>query len=264
MLEAAQINAVSLANNHSLDYGYEAMFEMLEILDRAKIVYSGAGHNYAQASRLAMSEACGRKLGLLAFTDNEPDWEATAENPGIFYVPTDLHDPRAAKLLDLIRESRRAVDLLIVSAHWGSNWGYRPPEEHVTFAHALIDAGADIIFGHSCHVFRGIEFYQGKPIVYSAGNFVDDYAVDQTERNDESFIFILKVRDRIARGLLLYPTLIRRCHASRAKGVHALRISDKMNKLCAAFGIQTRWNEAQQWVEIADPRPAEDGLPPSL
>lgn len=250
-LEAAQINAVSLANNHVLDYGHDAMFEMLEILDRAKIVHSGAGHNYAQASRLGMSEACGRKLGLLAFTDNEPDWEATPDQPGVFYVPTDLNDCRAAKLLDLIRQSRRAVDLLIVSAHWGSNWGYRTPEEHISFAHALIDAGADVIFGHSCHVFRGIEFYQGRPIVYSAGNFVDDYAVDETERNDQSFIFVLKVRDRIPRGLRLYPTLIRGCHASRAKGTHALRISDKMKELCGAFGIQTRWNEMQQWVEIA-------------
>jgi poly-gamma-glutamate capsule biosynthesis protein CapA/YwtB (metallophosphatase superfamily) len=263
-LEAAKINAVSIANNHVLDYGYDAMFEMLEILDRAKIAYSGAGHNYAQASRLATAEVGGRKLGLLAFTDNEPDWEARADQPGVFYVPTDLHDSRAVKLLDLIRHSRRAVDLLIVSAHWGSNWGYSPPEGHVTFAHALIDAGADVIFGHSCHVFRGIEFYQGRPILYSTGNFIDDYAVDQNERNDQSFIFVLKIGDRLTRGLRLYPTLIRGCHASRAKGVHALRVSDKMKELCAPFGIQPRWNEWQEWLEIAHLCPKEDGLSPSL
>ncbi|MGA8143416.1 MAG: CapA family protein [Candidatus Acidiferrales bacterium] len=263
-LEAAHINAVSLANNHSLDYGYDAMFEMLEILDRAKIVYGGAGHNYAQASRLATSEASGQKLGLLAFTDNEPEWEATAGQPGVFYVPTDLDDSRATKLLDLIRESRRAVDLLIVSAHWGSNWGYRPPEAHVTFAHALIDAGADVIFGHSCHVFRGIEFYHGRPIVYSAGNFVDDYAVDQIERNDQSFIFVLTVRNRLSRGLRLYPTLIRRCHASRAKGVHALRISDKMKELCAAFDTPTRWDQRLECMEIAEFGSEENKVPASV
>jgi poly-gamma-glutamate capsule biosynthesis protein CapA/YwtB (metallophosphatase superfamily) len=262
-LEAAQINAVSLANNHSLDYGYDAMFEMLQILDRAKIIYSGAGHNYAQASRLAVSEACGRKLGVLAFTDNEPDWEATANKPGVFYVPTDLYDTRAAKLLDLIRESRRAVDLLIVSAHWGSNWGYRPPEEHVTFAHAIIDAGADIIFGHSCHVFRGIEFYQGRPIVYSVGNFVDDYAVDETERNDQSFVFIMEVRGGILQGLSLYPTLIRGCHASRAKGVHALRIADKMKELCAAFDTPTRWDQRLECMEIVEFGAEENKVPAS-
>ena len=263
-LEAAQINAVSLANNHSLDYGYDAMFEMLEILDRAKIVYGGAGHNYAQASRLCVSEACGRKLGLLAFTDNEPGWEATADQPGIFYVPTDLHDSRAMKLLDLIRESRRAVDLLIVSAHWGSNWGYGPPGEHVSFAHVLIRAGADVIFGHSCHVFRGIEFYQGQPILYSAGNFVDDYAVDPTERNDQSFIFVLTVRNGISCGLRLYPTLIRGCHAGRAKGVHALRISDKMKELCAAFDTPTRWDQSLECMEIVKFGSEENQVPASF
>jgi poly-gamma-glutamate capsule biosynthesis protein CapA/YwtB (metallophosphatase superfamily) len=175
VLATAGMNAVSLANNHVLDYGYDALVEMLEILDRAGIVHGGAGRNYDEASRLATSEASGRKLGLLAFTDNEPDWEATADRPGVFYVPTDLADWRAKKLLNMIRESRKVVDLLIVSAHWGSNWGYSPPHEHVIFAHALVDAGADIIFGHSCHVFRGIEFYKGRPILYGAGDFVDDY-----------------------------------------------------------------------------------------
>lgn len=261
-LQAAQINAVALANNHVLDYGYEAMFEMLENLERAKIIYSGAGRNCAEASRLATAEACGRKLGLLAFTDNEPDWEATADQPGVFYVPTDPSDFRAAKLLDLIRESRQAVDLLIVSAHWGSNWGYTPPEEHITFAHALIDAGADIIFGHSCHVFRGIEFYQGRPILYSTGNFVDDYAVDKTERNDQSFIFVLEARNGVPCRLRLYPTLIRGCHASRAKGLHALRISDKMKELCVAFNTRTGWNQALGRMEIAD-LDAKEEVPPS-
>jgi len=251
VLETAQMNAVSLANNHVLDYGYDALCEMLEILDRAGIVHSGAGLNHAQASRLATAEVCGRKLGLLAFTDNEPDWEATSAQPGVFYVPTDLRDPRAAKLLDIVRESRLAVDLLILSAHWGSNWGYRPPQEHVIFARALIEAGADIIFGHSSHVFRGIEFYKDRPILYGAGNFVDDYAVDTIERNDQSFIYVIEMADRIPQVLRLYPTLIRRCHASLADGVYVLGIAKKMKKLCTGFHTRTRWNHARQCMEIA-------------
>lgn len=250
VLEAARINAVSLANNHVLDYGYDAMFEMLGILDRAGIAHSGAGANYAQASRLATAEVSGRKIGLFAFTDNEPDWEAGADWPGVFYVPTDLKDSRAAKLLDIIRERREAVDFLIVSAHWGSNWGYSPPQEHVVFAHALIDAGADLVFGHSCHVFRGIEFYRGRPILYSAGNFVDDYAVDRIERNDQSFIYLMETEGRISRGVRLYPTLIRRCRAFHAEGVHAVGITDKMKELCKPFHTSASWNQAQQCLEI--------------
>jgi poly-gamma-glutamate synthesis protein (capsule biosynthesis protein) len=244
------MNAVSLANNHVLDYGYDALIEMLGILNQAGIVHSGAGPNYGEASRLATSEVSGRKLGLLAFTDNEPAWEATADRPGGFYVPTDLTDSRATKLLEIVRESRDVVDVLIVSAHWGSNWGHRPPQEHVLFAHALIEAGADIIFGHSSHVFRGIEFYRSRPVLYGAGDFVDDYAIDQVERNDQSFIYVIEMEGKIPREVRMYPTLIRGCHASLAEGVYALSITEKMAELCAAFQTPTRWNQGRRCLEI--------------
>jgi poly-gamma-glutamate synthesis protein (capsule biosynthesis protein) len=231
---------------------------MLDILDRAGIVHSGAGLSYQQASQLATTDFCGRKLGLIAFTDNEPEWEATAAEPGVFYVPTDLNDSRAEKLLHLTQESSRVVDFLIVSAHWGSNWGYCPPREHIVFAHALIEAGADIVFGHSSHVFRGIEFYKGRPILYSAGNFIDDYAIDRVERNDQSFIFLIEVAGRKPRVVHLCPTLIRGCRASLAQGVQALGIAEKMKELCADFHTHTVWNAEQnlmelQNVEVMDP-----------
>jgi len=255
VLEAARMNAVSLANNHVLDYGNDALIEMLGILDHAGIAHSGAGLNYGEASRLATSEVSGRKLGLLAFTDNEPDWEATANQPGVFYVPTDLTDSRTMRLLEIIRESREVVDLLIVSAHWGSNWGYCPPHDHIVFAHALIEAGADIIFGHSSHVFRGIEFYKDRSVLYGAGDFVDDYAIDEIERNDQSFIYVMEMAGKTPRGLRMYPTLIRGCHASLAEGVYALGITDKMAELCASFRTRTRWNQTRRYLEIAYSNP---------
>lgn len=107
------------------------------------------------------------------------------------------------RLLDTIRAYNRVADYLIVSAHWGSNLGYVPPKEHVAFAHALVDAGADLVFGHSSHVFRGIEVYKDRPILYGAGNFVDDYAVDTIERNDQSFIYLLEQENRIPQTLRL-------------------------------------------------------------
>ena len=264
VLATARMNAVSLSNNHVLDYGYDALIEMLGVLDHAGIVHSGAGLNYGEASRLAVWEVSGRKLGLLAFTDNESDWEATAAQPGVFYVPTDLTDSRATKLLNIIRENRKVVDLLIVSAHWGSNWGYHPPHGHIIFAHALMEAVADIIFGHSSHVFRGIEFYKGRPILYGAGNFVDDYAIDEIERNDQSFIYVMAMAGRIPRVVRMYPTLIRGCHASLADGVYALGITDKMAELCAEFRTSTQWNQARQCVEITRSIPESDNAASSV
>jgi poly-gamma-glutamate capsule biosynthesis protein CapA/YwtB (metallophosphatase superfamily) len=249
-LKTAKINAVSLANNHVLDYGYDAMFEMLEILDRAGIVHSGAGMNLAQASSIATAEASGWRIGLFAFTDNEPNWEATKDSPGVFYMPVDLNDSRASRLLDIIQEQRGAVDLLIVSAHWGSNWGYAPPKDHVALAHALVDAGTDLVFGHSSHVFRGIEFYQGRTILYGAGDFLDDYAVDRTERNDQCFIYIVDVVERTSQSLRLYPTLIRGCRSSRVEGVYAQSITDKMKMLSETLGTSANWNQSLRFLKI--------------
>lgn len=248
-LTTAGINMVSIANNHVLDYGHDALRQMLEVLDGAGIGHSGAGANWVQASTIARYQAGGWRLGLLAFTDNEPPWEAASQRPGTFYVPVALQDPRAQSLIRIVRE-RNDLDVLIVSAHWGSNWGYTPPEEHVQFAHALIDAGADIIFGHSCHVFRGIEFYKDRPILYSTGNFVDDYAVDPNERNDESFIFLVQLNVEGPVRLRLQPTMIDDCQARMASQDEAQSIAGKMQSLCAPFGTQTCWDAEQRLLQV--------------
>jgi poly-gamma-glutamate capsule biosynthesis protein CapA/YwtB (metallophosphatase superfamily) len=184
VLTAAHIDAVSLANNHALDFDYEGLFHTMGNLEAGGIQYAGAGTTITEAADPAIWEVKGKQLGLIAFTDNEPGWEATEEQPGIVYVPMRLKDTRAVKLLELVSKTKAMVDVLIVSAHWGPNWGDDPPAEQIPFAHALIDAGADVIFGHSGHVVRGIELYRGKPILYCTGNFIDDYAVDEVERNE--------------------------------------------------------------------------------
>jgi poly-gamma-glutamate synthesis protein (capsule biosynthesis protein) len=250
-LTAAGITAVSVANNHTLDFEYDAMFKMLRILDRAGIRHAGAGENLGRASQPALLEISDARIGLVAFTDNEPGWEATDLSPGVFYVPIDLRDARAAKLLETVRNTKGEVDLLILSAHWGGNWGYSPPSNHRLFARALIDAGADIIFGHSCHVVRGVEIYQGRPILYSSGNFIDDYAVDEIERNDRSLIFMLETEAGTLTRIRLYPTVIRRYQARMAAGAESEEIAAKMRQLCADLNTTAGWREKDRCLEIA-------------
>lgn len=243
-LRAAGVNIVSLANNHALDYGYDALDETLRTLDAAGVAYAGAGRDLAEARRPAIIQAGGAAIGMLAFTDNEPQWAATATRPGVFYAPVDLSDARAQDLLAATRQASAVVDLLIVSAHWGPNWGYQPPQEHIPFARALIEAGADVIFGHSGHVFRGVELYQGRPILYCAGNFVDDYAVDDVERNDESGVFMLEWEAGETVAIRVYPTLIEDCQARLAQGSMAEAIADKLRRLCIERGAAAEWNAA--------------------
>jgi poly-gamma-glutamate synthesis protein (capsule biosynthesis protein) len=249
-LKAAGLNAVSLANNHSLDFGYEALFEMMEILKQHGIGYAGAGENDEKASQAAIIDQKGRKIGIIAFTDNEPEWEAKSGKPGVFYVPVDVRDPGAQKLFRIVDQTKKKVDLLIVSAHWGSNWGYRPQPNHIPFAHALIDAGVDIVYGHSCHVFQGIEIYKGRPILYSTGNFVDDYAVDDVERNDESFIFAVEITDGMLKNLRLYPTVIEEFQARLAKRDQSLAIAEKMKNLSQEFGTSFIWDKTKGYLSL--------------
>lgn len=250
VLKAAGIEAVSLANNHSLDFGIDALSDTLAILDHAGIAHAGAGPNLAAAFTPAVFTAAGVRIALVSFTDNEPNWEAGEDRPGVAYVPVDFGEDRAARLFNTIRDAQRAAEIVIVAAHWGPNWGYLPPPPHIPFAHRMIDVGADVVFGHSGHVFRGIEIYGDRPIMYCAGNFIDDYAVDEDERNDESFIFVVERDAEKIRRLHLYPTVITDCQARMAEHPYAERIAMKMARLCSKLGTSAQWDKRQHRLEI--------------
>jgi poly-gamma-glutamate synthesis protein (capsule biosynthesis protein) len=239
VLRSAGISGVSLANNHILDYEEDALLDCLRILDENGILHSGAGADLAGAQKPFIAEVSGIRIGFLAFTDNEPDWEAGCNKPGTFYVPIDLNDQRACHLMELVRSLGQETDICVVSAHWGPNWGYRPPKEHIGFAHALVDAGADVIFGHSPHVFRGVEIYKGRPILYSTGDFIDDYAVDEIERNDRSCIFVVEFAGDRLDHVILYPTVIDNFQAKLALQAEADEILDRLIGLCAGLGTHT-------------------------
>ena len=250
VLTAAGIDAVSLANNHSLDFGYDALSEMLQLLDAKNIKHAGAGPNHSKAFEPALSKVGRTTIALIALTDNEPQWEATARGAGLAYLPIDVTDHRSQELFVKIGAAKQRGAVVVISAHWGPNWGYEPPKEHIGFAHRMIDEGADIIFGHSGHVFRGIELYRERPIIYCAGNFIDDYAIDEFERNDESFIFAIDL-DNEARPRIvsLSPTVIAERQA-RTAGVRARSIVAKMHDLCASLNTFTKWNDRDQHLEI--------------
>lgn len=255
-LTAAGIDAVSLANNHTLDYGPEALLESVAALDAAGIRHAGAGADDDAAWSPAVVRAGGLDVGLVAFTDNTPDWAAAPRSPGVAYAPVDAAHPLGRRLREVVRATRPAVDVLIVSAHWGGNWGAEVPAEHRALAHALVEDGADLVFGHSPHIVRGIEVYRGRPVIYGAGDFIDDYAVDPVERNDQSFIFMLDLGGSARDGgagprLLLWPTLIVDRRAVLA-GRAARPIAARMERLCAALGTRAVWEpgEGRLLVEL--------------
>ena len=137
--------------------------------------------------------------------------------------------------MKLVSVAKRRAELVIVSAHVGPNWGV-PSREMQALAHDLIDMGVDLYWGHSNHTPQGVELYNGRAIVYSAGDFIDDYMVDEDERNDLSFLFLLEVEQgRIAR-LRLYPTRIENFGVRLANEREWQFLTRTMQAKCKAFG----------------------------
>lgn len=252
VLTAADINSVSLANNHVLDYGADAFRETLPALDRSGILHAGAGPDRDAARRPSIRRVGHTAVGFIAFTDNQPDWEAGPRQPGVYYVPVDERqqgETRVGDLLALVRRTKARAELLVVSAHWGGNWGADVPPAHRDLGRALVDAGADVVFGHSAHIFRGVELYRGRPLIYSAGDFIDDYAVDPEERNDESFIFLVETAAGAPSRVRLFPTVIAGFQA-RLAGRSSRRIAGRMQRLSAGLGTPSRWDEDAGTLEI--------------
>jgi poly-gamma-glutamate synthesis protein (capsule biosynthesis protein) len=255
VLRAAGIDTVSCANNHSLDFGPAAMLDMLRLLDAAGVGHAGAGADLEQASRAAFSTTRdGTRIAVLACTDNEPGWAAGADSSGIWYVPADPGTAEARLLLQRVSSARRLADIVVVSLHWGSNWGRRPEAGHLELARALIRAGADLIFGHSSHVFRGVGLHSGVPIIYAAGDFIDDYGISEAERNNWSMLHVLEMAQP-TRRLHLHATLIDRMRARLAHGEEAATILSLMASLCSELGTSVRQAGGQLLIELGPRAP---------
>lgn len=235
-LEAAGVDFVTIANNHIGDFGNAGLLDTIAVLDRHHIAHAGAGSNLAAARMPAVLNAGGLQIAIVAFADHPAEWAATPETPGINYLPITMTPATLAIVDEAIAQARTLASLVIATFHWGPNMRERPSPTFRAFAHHVIEAGADLIWGHSAHVVQGIEIWQGKPILYDTGDFVDDYAVDPDLRNDLSALFLLEVSSSGIEGLDLIPVMIADCQVNRAHGEERRWFQHRLKRLCAEFG----------------------------
>ncbi|HHX11813.1 MAG TPA: CapA family protein [Clostridiales bacterium] len=167
ILKEMGVDIVSLANNHALDYGPDALMDTFTTLDNAGIDYIGAGENLDRAKAPIYYEIGDKKIAYLASSRVifAMDWYATDDRPGM----VGTYDP--AQLIESIKEASANSDYVAVYVHWGVERNHKPEKYQKSFAKAYIDAGADIVIGCHPHVMQGIEIYKGKPIAYSLGNY---------------------------------------------------------------------------------------------
>jgi poly-gamma-glutamate capsule biosynthesis protein CapA/YwtB (metallophosphatase superfamily) len=176
---AIRPDVCALANNHVLDLGERGLRETLGALADAGLAAAGAGLDAAEAGRPAVVPLPdgGRMLILSCGTASSgipPHWAATASRPGVNLLPS-LSPAAADALITRTQAARQEGDVIVVSIHWGSNWGYSVHTDQVRFAHRLIDGGIDVIHGHSSHHPRPVEVYRRKLILYGCGDCIDDY-----------------------------------------------------------------------------------------
>jgi len=240
-LEAANVAWVGLANNHVLDFGELALTDTVEALRGAAIPTSGAGETRSAAFAPANVDVGGLDVAVLAVTDRAPAYAAGAVQPGTAYVPM-VGDPLTRYALSAAIEEARSAgpDLLVVSLHWGPNWVTVPAERYRRLAHWLVEAGADVVHGHSAHVPQGIEVYRGRPILHDCGDFVDDYALVGDLHNDRSVWFDLAVSNGRPTTLRLHPVEIEAAAVHRSGGDAADWVRQAMRTRSAAFGTDLR------------------------
>jgi len=169
-LNQAGFSIVSLANNHTPNFGFIGLENTFNFLDQAGIKYAGAGLNQKQAYEPVLFEFRGIKFSLLAYNDNDvvpPAYEAGEDSPGTAFMS--IPDMTVA-----VGQSKKISDYVIVSMHSGTEYIEQPNDSQINFARAAIDAGADLVIGHHPHVVQTMEKYKGKYIFYSLGNFVFD------------------------------------------------------------------------------------------
>jgi poly-gamma-glutamate synthesis protein (capsule biosynthesis protein) len=241
----ARPDACALANNHVLDFGRAGLLDTLDALASAGLPSAGAGRDLAQArqpvavsvpgGRRAVIFACGAASGGIP-----PAWAAAATRPGVDFLPS-LTGAAADNLAARVRAARQRGDVVVVSIHWGSNWGYAVSGDQVRFARRLIDAGADLIHGHSSHHPRPVEVYRGRLILYGCGDAIDDYegiSGHEKYRCDLRLLYFASVAADTGTlaALRMVPMQARKMRLRHASTADSKRMGAVLGRISHSFG----------------------------
>lgn len=168
ILKALGVDVVTLANNHVYDYGEQALLDTFDTLDAADIPYFGAGHDLKEAMEPVYMEADGKTIAFVGASraeKNKMTPQAGENSAGILRCyDTEL-------FLQVIREAREHADFVLAYVHWGTEYSDILEEVQMTTGKEYLDAGADVVIGAHSHCLQGMEYYNGKPIIYSLGNY---------------------------------------------------------------------------------------------
>lgn len=246
VLTVARIDCAVLANNHVLDWGERGLRETLDTLASARVRAAGAGRTRSEAEApVVIDVAPGHRVIVLAFGGADSgipaEWRATATRPGVNWIG-DYSALTVSRVAALTGPHKRRGDLVIVSIHWGSNWGFEIPTEHRAFAHHLVDdAAVDVVFGHSSHHVKAMEVYHDRLILYGCGDFLNDYEGIHGPthlRDDLTLMYFpaLDLRSGALIDLEVVPLLIRNFRLQHPAADDARWLRETVDRECRRFG----------------------------
>ncbi len=249
-LSAAGIDVCALANNHVLDWGFAGLLDTLAALKKAHIKTTGAGPNAISAAAPAEIRINDRQR-VKVFSVGLPDsgipasWAATSSRAGVNLLP-DLSAESVRHIQKMVQDHQRSGDIVIVSIHWGGNWGHDISRRQRRFAQRLIDlGGVDIVHGHSSHHVKAIEVYKEKLILYGCGDFLNDYeGIGGYEefRADLTMMYFatLDASNGHLLDLQMMPMQIKQFQLRRASQADTRWLSETLNRVGQSFDTRVK------------------------
>jgi poly-gamma-glutamate synthesis protein (capsule biosynthesis protein) len=263
ILKKSGITFVSLANNHSLDYGWEALSDTMERLKSAGIGYSGAGKNLDEARKPAVVEKKSMKIALLSYTANvntPMGFKASANRHGLNPMRISPLLPNHVNMEDIeamqedVAKLQKETDFLAVSCHWGISEGgtHTVTQHQEIIAHSAIDAGADMIIGHHPHALQPVEIYKEKAIIYSLANFVFGLEEDFPKENILFQCLFSKHKINEVKFLPCYMSNDNTPEIVSPEDNNGQKVINLMRKLCAKYNISLRVKQETGEVIISN------------
>ncbi len=257
-LAASRPDACVLANNHVADWGADGLTDTLDALAARGLAYVGAGRNAEEAARplsLAVNEARLRLFAVACPSSGTPEhWAAGPDTPGVHFLP-DTSTTSFERLARHIAAHSTPEDIVMLSIHWGGNWGYEISERHRDFAHALIQhAGVDVVYGHSSHHPKAIEVHRGRPILYGCGDFLNDYEGIRGHESYRPDLVLGYVLDIDTKGALtrleMLPFRLHKLRMNHAADEEIEWLRARMDRECRKFGRGVRLGDGRLVLEI--------------
>lgn len=261
VLTAAKIDCCSLANNHVLDWDYDGLEETINALKHKNIYVVGAGQSLQDAQKPVIIDFRTRGRVVIfgyGFTNSgiPSSWAALEHKAGVNFLK-DYSDKTVQLILNQVNKIRKPNDIIVISLHSGSNWGYELSAAEIDFLHKLIDiVGADIIHGHSSHHAKAIEVYHNKLIMYGLGDFMNDYegigGYEEFRANLPLMYFVeIDPSTNKLIDLFMVPMEIKKFKLCKASSADAIWLKELFNQEGKRFEISFKLDSAGylRWVK---------------